>query len=109
MTIEITISVQAANLVSTQNAGNLRASAGTDIVWVTADPKRTFTLEFFTLQVGGNDSPFECGTTCTEISCKKPFKGVLKSRVPKGDVGAYKYSITSGSLALDPIIIVGED
>jgi len=109
MTLEIEISVQAANLVLTQNAGNFRAAAGTGIVWTTADPKRTFTLEFFTLQIGGNDSPFECGTTCTEISCKKPFKGVLKSRVPKGDVGAYKYSVSSGSLVLDPTIIVGED
>jgi hypothetical protein len=109
MTIEINISVKAATLVLTQNSGNLRADAGTGVCWTTADPKRTFTLEFFTLSNEGGDSPFECGTTCAKVSCKEPFKGVLKTRVPKGDVGAYKYNVTSGSLALDPIVVVGSD
>ena len=109
MTVEINISVQSAALVLSQNAGNLRASSGTDIVWKTADPKRTFTLEFFTLDKGGNDSPFKCGTTCFDVSCNKPFTGVLKERVQKGDVGAYKYCVTSGSLSLDPIVVVGDE
>jgi hypothetical protein len=109
MGLEIDISIQAANLVLSANAGNFRATAGTDVVWKTGDKCRTFRLEFFTLQIGGNDSPFTCGTTCAEVSVEKPFKAQLKTRAPKGDVGAYKYSVVCGSLVLDPIIVVGDD
>jgi hypothetical protein len=109
MTIEINISVQAAMLVLSENAGNLRAEAGTEIVFKTADPRRTFTLEFFTLSKGGTDSPFKCGATCFEVSANKPFCGVLNERVPKSDIGAFKYCVTSGALSLDPLIVVGGD
>jgi hypothetical protein len=109
MTIEIDISVKAATLVLSQNAGNLRAAAGTDLVFKTTDPKRKFTLEFFTLSANGTDSPFKCGATCFEVSCEKPFHGVLNERVPKGDIGAFKYCVTSGALSLDPLVIVGND
>jgi hypothetical protein len=109
MSLEIDISIQAANLVLNQNAGNLRAIAGTDITWKTRDPKRHFTLEFFTLTIGGEDSPFTCGRTIAEVTAEKPFTGQLRDRLPKGDVGAYKYSVTCGSLVLDPVIIMGDE
>ena len=109
MAIEIDISVRAATLVLSDNAGNVRASGGTEIVWKTSDKNRKFTVEFFPLQIGGEESPFICGATCGTVSCEQPFKVQLKKRASKTDLGAYKYSVSTGSLVLDPIIVMGED
>jgi len=107
MTIEIEIKVQAAQLVlSNGAAGNFRAEEGAEVTWKTNDPNRQFTLEFFTLSLDGKDSPFQCETTCATVSRGKPFTAKLKSRPSKTEVGAYKYSVSSGSLVLDPVIVL---
>lgn len=109
MTIEIEIKVQAAQLVLTNGAaGNFRASPGSEVTWKTSDPNREFRLEFFTLSLDGKDSPFGCGTTCATVSNGKPFTAKLKPRPDKGEIGAYKYSVTSGSLTLDPVVVLGD-
>jgi len=108
MTLEIDISVQAARLILSENGGNVRVKPGTELVFKTRDPKRRFMLEFFTLQIGGCDSPFKCGATNVEISVEKPFRTTIGER-PAGDVGAFKYSVSTGSLILDPIIVMGDE
>jgi hypothetical protein len=109
MNIDIEIKVKAAVLTLTENAGNLRASSGTSITWLTKDPRRTFTLDFFSLQAGGDDSPFECGATHGTVTAEKSFTVRLKERVPPGEVGAWKYSVSTGGLSLDPVIVMGQD
>lgn len=109
MTIEIEIKVQAAQLLLKDgNLGNFRAVAGAEVTWKTSDPCREFRLEFFTLSLSGGDSPFICETTCATVSAGKPFTAKLKPRPGKNEVGAYKYSVTSGSLVLDPVIVVDD-
>jgi hypothetical protein len=107
MTIEIEIRIRAAQIVLSDGAaGNLRALGGTDIVFTTNDPNREFTLDFFTLALEGDNSPFECGANCGKVAKGKPFRATLRRRGDQKDLGAYKYSVSTGSLVLDPVIIL---
>lgn len=109
MTIEIEIKVQAAALVLTQSSGNFRAGAGSEVVWSTNDPNREFRLDFFNLQVGGKESPFTNGVIHARVSRDKPFRAQLQECFPKGEVGAFKYSVSASGLVLDPVIIMAEE
>jgi hypothetical protein len=110
MAIEIDIRVEAGMIVLTSNAGNIRAASGTEIVWTTKDPKRTFTLEFFTLTVDKqeDDSPFRGGAIQASVATGKPFRAQLREYfgLDRGSLDTFKYSVSSGSLTLDPTIVV---
>jgi len=110
MAIEIDIRVEAGMIVLSSNAGNVRAGQGADIVWTTQDPRRTFKLEFFTLTVDGreDDSPFRSGEIIATVSASKPFRAQLREYfgLEKGSLDAFKYSVSTGSLTLDPTIII---
>jgi hypothetical protein len=107
MAIEIEIAVEAGSIVCRPNAGNLRAPAGTEIVWRTKDSKREFNLEFFTLTVGKDDSPFKSKQCDACVTAGQPFTAILKGWEGDGDLGMYEYNITTGkSLVLDPVIVM---
>lgn len=110
MAIEIDIRVEAGMIVLTSNAGNIRAPMGTEIVWTTKDPKRTFNLEFFTLTVENkeDDSPFRSGVIQASVAAGKPFRAQLREffGMQRGSLDTFKYSVSTGSLILDPTIVV---
>jgi hypothetical protein len=109
-TIEIEIEVRAASIVCTSNAGNVRGGPGTEIRWKTKDTKREFTLEFFTLTVGAEDSPFESGEESAVVTARQPFRATLKKWVGEKELGLYEYNITTGtSLKLDPVIVMDRE
>jgi hypothetical protein len=107
MAIEIEIAVEAGSIVCRPNAGNFRAPGGTEIIWKTKDKRREFNLEFFTLTVGKDDSPFKSQECDACVSAGSPFKAVLKGWDGGDDLGMYEYNITTGkSLVLDPMIVM---
>ncbi|HUA90113.1 MAG TPA: hypothetical protein VL994_11800 [Steroidobacteraceae bacterium] len=96
----VVIHVDQGTLWCTPNGGAVRAAQGSLVRWECTVP---FTLSF--QQLGGSHQPWRPIPSHPEAGDIQAVE--LKPRIPDGGQAPYyEYTVTVGSLTLDPIIIV---
>ena len=103
----IRIHIADGKIVCTPNGGHGRFQQRTVLEW----PDPNFTLQFFTYDSNKTTPawPFDPESpppTSGTNGVTTPYSGMLKKVAPGDPAPSYTYSISQGTVGLDPIIIV---